>query len=431
MKTAAIVILFLAATFPAASQELSLETVKQLSLEHESIQRERTNVRQSELHVEIARSGRLPRVDFDASYQYVSEFAKIPVAIPGLPPSTVSFGDGHNTLFGIKASMPLFSGFRLQYAQDMQEERSSIARQTLTGRTLEMRNRVTLLYRQAQLARKAANTLFEQRRVLEEQLRLARSRFEQGQALAYDTLVLSTRLSELQVNHMDAMNAYDKTIFSLMQLCGRQERFDVSDELALDYPPASLSLDSLAALAWDLRYEAKTLEASRAVHDLGARQARGTFYPSLLGFASYSYGRPGVDPVANDWMNYYTLGVSLNWNLWSWGADADKAEIEELEMQKVDLQLAEFRRSLRTGIASILEDLRVVRQTLALLDEQIAQESEKQRLLSVRYAQGLATSSELVDAETSLTTARLRRDRGRIEHTMKLTELAATLGQDF
>ena len=49
-------------------------------------------------------------------------------------------------------------------------------------------------------------------------------------------------------------------------------------------------------------------------------------------------------------------------------------------------------------------------------------------LLEARLRQGLATATEVVDAETALTTALLRREQSDIQYRLKLTELANAVG---
>ena len=55
-----------------------------------------------------------------------------------------------------------------------------------------------------------------------------------------------------------------------------------------------------------------------------ARASRGTLLPSLSGNAAWHYAKPGVDVIANDWMDYYTLGLTASWTLWDWQSRAQR-----------------------------------------------------------------------------------------------------------
>ena len=191
------------------------------------------------------------------------------------------------------------------------------------------------------------------------------------------------------------------------------------------------NLNELTDIAYASRYEIQSLATSRKMNELAVKSAQGAYYPSVYAMASYKYGRPGVDQIKNEWMNYYIAGVKLEWNLFSWGSDRSTIDKQAIEIQKSDLKTVQLKKQLRTQIAIILNDLGVRKKILSLLEDQIQQERVKQELVQSRFRQGLATSNELIDAETSLTTALLKKEQTKIEYSIKLTELASAIGKEF
>jgi outer membrane protein TolC len=138
-----------------------------------------------------------------------------------------------------------------------------------------------------------------------------------------------------------------------------------------------------------------------------------------------------VDQVANEWMAYYTAGVSLQWSLWSWGSDIHNIEAREIDARSSELRLAQLRRKTEADISSILNDIDVLKKNMALLDQQIIREKEKFGLIRVRVQEGLANTLELVDAETALTEASLARQKASILYALKVHELAVSIGREF
>jgi outer membrane protein TolC len=129
-------------------------------------------------------------------------------------------------------------------------------------------------------------------------------------------------------------------------------------------------------------------------------------------------------------MDYYTAGVALQWNLWSWGGDKSRVEQQRIGILEIQEREAKARDDIQESIQKLLNDIHVVGETRVLLDAQIVQEVSKQEMLKARLEQGLATATEVVDAETALTTARIRREQNEIRYAMKITELAAAIGQN-
>jgi outer membrane protein TolC len=170
------------------------------------------------------------------------------------------------------------------------------------------------------------------------------------------------------------------------------------------------------------------MATSKKMNAFSTDALKAAYLPSVYAMAALRYGRPGVDQVKNEWMDYYTAGLRFEWNLLAWGGDKYNIEKQTLETEKLDLRESQLRSQLRTQISSIMNDLSLLKQTMALLEQQIRQEQLKQDLVRARLQEGLATATEVVDAETSCTGALLRMEQTKIQYSMKLAELAATVG---
>ena len=126
---------------------------------------------------------------------------------------------------------------------------------------------------------------------------------------------------------------------------------------------------------------------------LGRREPWSQDWPKSLNsatvsaFASLRYGKPGVDQVSNEWMDYYTAGLSLQWNLWSWGGDRARVEQQEVAARGLAEQEAKLKNDVEQQLQSILVDIDVLNETRTLLDAQISQESQKQDMLRARFEQ--------------------------------------------
>jgi outer membrane protein TolC len=127
-------------------------------------------------------------------------------------------------------------------------------------------------------------------------------------------------------------------------------------------------------------------------------------------------------------MDYYTAAVRFEWNLWNWGGDKAQIERAELELCKTDARTRQLQAQIRTAIGLAREELAVRRTTLVMLEQQIALEQQRLAQTQSRLREGMATTTDVVDAETALTTALLRREQTRIEYVIRQTELHAAVG---
>jgi outer membrane protein TolC len=414
-----------------AQSPLSLAEAQRLALEnYQEVRRAELSVLRTEHAVDAARARRLPRLDASAGYTHVSETAQIDLAIPGFPARSISFGDGNIWETGLTARVPLFSGFRLDAAQNIARTQNAIAREALAGTRTALRHRVTVTYLQAQLAQRSMHIYREQLQWLGQQLKTVKQLHAQGQAIPYDTLKLSTRITALRVEQAAAESAEGNALLTLAAYIVRpaaslriSEEVRVDEALLARYREGTLAESALARRA-DLR----VLEHRETLLGERIRAEKADYLPTISAFASYRYGRPGVDQISNEWMDYYSAGVNLQWNLWSWGGDRSEVEQQRLTLEETAQEKSLLRSEIQTAIERIVNDIEVLQRTRLLLDEQVRQQSVMQQLAQARFAQGLATATEVVDAETALTTARIQREQSEIRYAIKLTELAAETG---
>ncbi len=429
--------LFLAPMLLAQNAVVTCEELQNLAERNfERVRIERLSLEQAKHAAAISSAARLPRVDLSAQYTHISEYGSIDLALPGipLPLKTISFGDGNIYEAALNISAPLFYGFRLKRAEESMMEKVHIAERNVEGAALNVRIAVLRLYRSAQLARANTRIVEAQSRLLENLLADRRSLLEHGQSIAYDTLVLSTRIMQLKVDGSAAVNAYRNAIAALRQITGISRQFDVNETLpptdALEDIPQNAA-EVLSGEAFERRYELRNLASVRAIAELQASSARSALYPSIAASASFRYGKPGVDQIRNDWMDYYTAGIRLDWNIWAWNSDKRNIEKHELEARKAELESAGLRAAVRTRIESLLNDLRHKREALLLIEAQVEQESSRSELAQARLRQGLATVTETIDAETALTSAMLRREKTTCEYLITRADLGAEIGREW
>jgi outer membrane protein len=427
---AAAVFLQMTSSVSTAQTILSFDELRTYAIQSSEQPRlARLRIEQREHELAELQARRLPSLTVSAAYTHISESAGIDFDIPGLPSRRISFGDGNVYDLGLTASVPLFTGFRMSHLAEARKHGIQLAREEVRAREIEAILRASALYRQAQLALLRERIYDEQLRHLAEQQRLLVQLHEQGQAMSYDTLVLSTRMAELELARSGSRRDYRNSLLTLSAHLSIDQPFDVEHVVRVEDAFADSERERLLLTASESRPDLRLLSAAASVQHELSQAERASLYPTVSAVASLRYGRPGVDQIANDWMQYYTAGLSLQWKLWAWGADRHAIEARTIDEQHALLQLDHRRRLVEAEVDALLNDLAVLRLQRTLLGRQIAVEVEKQRVLDVRWRQGLATSAEVVDAESSLTTAKLAETQAAILYAMKIQELAAAIGR--
>jgi len=317
--------------------------------------------------------------------------------------------------------VPLFVGGRnvanrrvVRAQTEAAEQQAEAVRRSLAFEVA--RAYLTLLKSRAFIeASKAAVGAFEHNVVI------ARKRFKAGTLLKADVLDVEVRLARAREELVRAENARALAQRVLRNLLGIDRGTitvaDVDPQLERPKAGARWRRAEIAAVS-------KALEAAQA----GLRRARAGYFPRLSAFASLvfdagaKHGGSGLS---------YTTGAMLQWDLWD--GMATRAHVEQANAALATAH--ERERKLRLAIDLEVEQARIhlreARERLAVTEKVISQAEQSVRLTRARFEQGLALATQLIDAETALTGARLRRAESEADRRIAIAALRKALGLDL
>jgi outer membrane protein len=245
----------------------------------------------------------------------------------------------------------------------------------------------------------------------------ANKRLSGGTLLKSDVLDLEVRLAQAREDLVRARNAREMAVRVLRNLLGIEEGiFQVADS----------SPDLTVPVSGDFSRRPE-LAASRQREKAAEEQVRGAqsgHLPRVSAFGSldYDYGTR-FDKGAGS----YTVGALLQWDLWD--GNLTRAKVSEA---RANLDLAhEEQRKLRLAIDLEIQqaqlDLKAANERLAVTDEAVSLAQESASLTRARFEQGMALSTQLMDAETALIGARVRRAEAEADRQISIAALRKAL----
>lgn len=254
----------------------------------------------------------------------------------------------------------------------------------------------------------------------ETNLALANRRLNVGTLLKSDVLDVEVRLAQAREEAVRARNANALAVRALRNLLGlEQGELEIADSApaADSSVPDSGDFQSRAELA----ASAQRIRAAEA----DTRRASGGYQPRVSAFGSldYDYGT-----ITDGNGHSYTAGVLLQWDLW----DGQNTRAQR-QAANANLETArEQRRKLWLALEFELEQarlaLREASERLAVTAKSVAQAAESVDLTRSRFEQGLALSTQLIDAETALIAARVRRAEAEADQRIAVAAVHQALG---
>ena len=170
---------------------------------------------------------------------------------------------------------------------------------------------------------------------------------------------------------------------------------------------------ALAGSAREQRGERLSLQARRAGLFAGATAALATTKPTLLGVGSIQPARPNLRfvPPKDQWDVSWDLAVNFLWPLWDSGRAKADAATATAQAEAVGHRIEQFDAQLALEVRQCLLDLASSRAALAASDEGVAAAAEAHRVVAERFNAGVATSTDVLDAQLALVQAELDRTR--------------------
>jgi outer membrane protein TolC len=155
-------------------------------------------------------------------------------------------------------------------------------------------------------------------------------------------------------------------------------------------------------------------------------------YPRVEGFGNLTYANPNQRffPQQNEWNSSWDVGVRMVWTINDLGSRTATAKGTDAEIAKIQVQKQQIQDALRTEVISAyrgVEEAQLARESAARgVASAEASYDDRVRL----FEAGKATSFDVLDAETTLVTARLNLVEAFVAMRMARVRLDHALGRD-
>ena len=423
--------------FAAAQTPLTLdEALRLVRQDNLQLQKQQQKQKIAELEAAIKRGQRWPSLDLGATTSYTDEVAKLDLPIDKLglplPPNfsqpRIELGGHDRTDVAIGLRQPIFTGGKLrtqvelaQTAVESEQTRLALLQQQTAYQTY-------WLFYQAQSLKKERKIQEASLARLEVQLQQARSLFRAAQVMAYDTLQVFNQALQLKIqleqNQRD-QRLIDLQMARLLNLATTRPIAEIDLVQPSEIRPA---LDSLKRQALQHRPELNGIRLGQRSAQLSRKLAQATYWPDLGAEAKYHYGKPGLNQVANTWMDYSTIGVNLQWNLWRANQDRHRGEAAAVELNRLTLEERELRRNIDYDVEKGWENAVFALKQIQLAEKLRAQQQERYRIVSTQQREGVATTNDVIVAEADLTQAELQWQRALIQYYLAQSEILLATG---
>ena len=263
-------------------------------------------------------------------------------------------------------------------------------------------------------------------------LRDVRNQLAAGLVPPSDVFTVEAQESRQRMLAVQAQARRDVAEAELGRLAGVAAGTAVAAAAALVAPPApTASLEALVDVARQQRPERAALVKRASAAGERGRAAAAAARPTVGvgGGLDYANPNPRIFPREQAWRTSWDASVNVSWPLFDGGrARSEVAEAAALA-RATEARLADFDDVLAVEIRQRLREIDASRAAIDAASDAVRSAAEARRVLGERFAAGVATSTDVLDAQVALLQAELDRTQAMANAHLADARLTRALGR--
>jgi outer membrane protein TolC len=366
-----------------------------------------------------------PAIRLSDEYQHYNEAFIVPMGGGAVFPVRKQ----DTNLFTVAADQPLLGLLHLSADYESQQKSSEAGAAQVRSAELSLHQAVETLYLRVFEARALEGTALASERELNDRLEVARAQLTTGVLTEADVLRVQVAAANAR---QQAIQAHSQELVSragLLALMGL-----AADDAGVTFVEPKSLLESgqkrpepSAAQDQALSGRPEILQ-TRLSLEAGEHQRRARLYAllpeiDLEGAYLRSYGQI-VLPTNSEF-----IGINAKWAIWEWGASYAAYRASQAQARAAAFDLENQKQQIRAEVTSGMAQLDAAASAISVAEQTIDSAQEAYRVTDAQLQAGTATTTDLLEAQSALTQARLNYLRAQYELAISRVNLRRALGR--
>ena len=307
--------------------------------------------------------------------------------------------------FVTSINQPIFTGFSLirQYniaelAYELATINEKLKRQDII---LEAKNAYFQLLRAQKLHNIAEETVVQ----IRSQEEVANNFYQVGMSPLNELLQAQVELANAKQELIVAKNNLESAEANFNTLLRRPINAPVLINDVLDYAPFQETLDYCLSAAKQDRLEIKIADLELEIANKELQLAKKDYYPSIDLKGNYFKRGTEWDVDGGDGIydpDGWEIGAAATWNFWEWGRTSYGVKGKRSRVSQAELRKEERLDNIYLEVKNAYLRTQEAEKAIVAVEKAIEQAKENFRINQERYKEQVATSTDVLDAQTLL-----------------------------
>ncbi len=326
---------------------------------------------------------------------------------------------------------PLFTGLKLLSLRNAAEYGKEAAlvqsTRTVNEKAFSIHMSFWNLYRADELVKVLRDNIAG----LEKHLKDTELFMQNGLATKNDFLKLKVRVSETRTKLIEAENALEisRAVYNKNLGYSLNQNTEISVE-NLEDNLSEYNYDQILEEAINSRSELVSNKFQSLAAEEKITAAKSTWFPQVAAFGSFNYLKvDGTQLLKSDWTNFWMVGVNVKWNIWDWWKTSSITEQAQQQFNQVELSSQILKENIEIEVYKNYLQMQSEASKVEVSKLRVESAEENYRIINDKYETQLATSTDLIDADSELLNAKTKLITSYINYKIAKVYLEKSIGR--
>ncbi len=382
MKKLFVLIMLLAAVNTFA---LSLDKLKEKAIENRPVlQKYRLDTGISEENVRYQKGEFMPSADLGYQYNQLDEDAM--------------FENSENSNLYISLSYNLFDGFRDKYNLKSAKEMKKVSLFELQSKQQDIKLDVAAAYLNVYRNQRYLEVRQNAFKLYKEKYEDAKLKYDVGVMKWSEVLKIKVEMDNAKQELLKAQAELDKSLNTLSRKVNAEIKIEDINFQLLETIPEFHKYDFYKEKMYAVRSELKALETVVQARQYSVGASKSSLYPKVDLSMRYSNSADSVNPYGDNEEDELRGQVNVSFNIFNGFQKYANINKAKLEMRKSKMDVMELKLDLKNQLQNVFEDKTVALKNLEVARTSLKEAEENLRVTEASFNEGIATSTDILDA---------------------------------
>ncbi|MCJ7497261.1 MAG: TolC family protein, partial [candidate division Zixibacteria bacterium] len=318
-------------------------------------------------------------------------------------------------IVSISATKILYSGGKIESLIDQAKINKQISVNDLEKEKQAIIYKVTEAYYQVLQAEGIRKVTAQAVKQMQAHLESSEALLKEGMIAPIDLNRIKSQLSNLEVNLIKAENGFELTMYNINSIMGIDLNTELVLENNLSYEPYEINPEQALIQARENRPEIMNIAQQRKIMEEMVDVTKGNKKPQVI-------------LNAESGITGWQVGVVAEYSLFDGGVNKAKINQAEIKLSQVDQRELQVQQLIEFEVRSAYLNMKEAEKLIKVAEEGIKNSQESFRIAQLKYNEGIATNTEVIDAQSTLIEAETNHLNALYDYNINRAALVKAMG---